>query len=130
MSSEKKKPTVFIVEDNEFHLRLARDLLEAHGMRVLHSAAPMEAIALIERSKPDLILMDLSLKEANGLEIVRRLKENPKTADIPVIALTAHATKRDEANARAAGCNGFIVKPINTRLFPKQIIDNLKASEG
>ncbi|MGB9791546.1 MAG: response regulator [Thermacetogeniaceae bacterium] len=130
MKSEKKKPTVFIVEDNEFHLRLARDLLEAHGMRVLHSPTPAEAMKLIEMSKPDLIIMDLSLKEANGLEIVKKLKENPKTSDIPVVALTAHATKRDEANARAAGCNDFIVKPINTRLFPKQIIDNLKASES
>lgn len=130
MHSGKRKPVIFIVEDNEFHLRLARDLLEAHGMQVLHSSSPGEAIQLIERVLPDLIVMDISLKEANGLDIVRKIRENPVTYRIPIVALSAHATKKDEAYARAAGCNDFIVKPVNTRLFPKQIIDNLGDSEN
>lgn len=129
MHSGKRKPVIFIVEDNEFHLRLARDLLEAHGMQVLHSSSPVEALRQIERVMPDLIVMDISLKEANGLDVVRKIRENPVTSRIPIVVLSAHATKKDEAHARAAGCNDFIVKPVNTRLFPKQIIDNLGDSE-
>lgn len=130
MPCGKRKPVILIVEDNEFHLRLARDLLEAHGMQVVYPPAPAEAIPLIERLMPDLIVMDISLKEANGLDILKKIRENPVTSRIPIVALSAHATKRDEANARAAGCNDFIVKPVNTRLFPKQIMANLGSSKN
>ncbi len=125
MHSRKSKPLIFIIEDNEFHLRLARDLLVAHGMQILHASDPQEAVILIEKTRPDLILLDISLKEANGLDLAREIKGNPLLSHIPIVALSAHATKKDEANARAAGCDDFIVKPINTRLFPRQIADKL-----
>ncbi|HHW39762.1 MAG TPA: response regulator [Syntrophomonadaceae bacterium] len=125
MHSRKSKPLIFIIEDNEFHLRLARDLLVAHGMQVLHTSNPQEAVTQIENSRPDLILIDISLKEANGLDIARKIKGNPLLSHIPIVALSAYATKKDEENARAAGCDDFIVKPVNTRLFPRQIADNL-----
>jgi len=125
MRNRKSKPIIFVIEDNETHLRLVRDLLVAHGMQVLHSSNPQEAIMVIEKARPDLILMDISLKEANGLDIAREIKGNPILSHIPIVALSAHATKKDEENARSAGCDDFILKPVNTRLFPRQIADNL-----
>jgi CheY-like chemotaxis protein len=127
--SVKHKAQVIVIEDNEIHLRLVGDLLLAHGLDVLRPTDPLEALPLIEKSNPDLVLLDISLKEINGLEIARKLKANPLTARIPVVALSAHATKRDEENALAAGCAGFIVKPIDTRLFPGQVTSFLKPEE-
>ena len=127
--SVKHKPRVFVIEDNLVHLRLVGDLLPAHGLEVLRETDPLEVLPLIEKNNPDLVLLDISLKEINGLEIARKLKASPLTARIPVVALSAHATKRDEENALAAGCAGFIVKPIDTRLFPGQVADFLKSGE-
>ena len=119
MNRGENAPLILIVEDNEVHIRLMCDLLTRHGMRVISCKNPREAISLIQKSKPDLILMDISLKEMSGLELTQIIKKTPSIARIPVVALTAHATKRDQENARSAGCVGFITKPINTRLFPK-----------
>ena len=76
---------------------------------------------MLERESVDLVLMDIQLPGMDGLEITRRLKADPRTAGIPVVALTAHAQENDEARAREAGCEGYITKPIRLAQFPAQV---------
>lgn len=121
MNKEGNAPLILIVEDNKMHIRLMCDLLHAYGMRVIVCNNPWNTISFIQKNKPDLILMDISLQEINGLELTQIIKKTPSIASIPVVALTAHATKREQENARSAGCTGFITKPINTRVFPRKI---------
>ena len=108
---------ILVVEDNLMNLELVSDLLAAHGYRVLQAQGGYEALAVAAREQPDLILTDLQLPEMDGLEATRLLKQNRNTRHIGVVALTAHAMRGDEERARAAGCSGYIAKPINTRKF-------------
>jgi CheY-like chemotaxis protein len=112
---------VLLVEDNEANRELATALLEAGGQTVLQAGTGEEAIKLAVSESPALVLMDISLPGMDGLTVTRILKQNPKTEHIPVVALTAHAMKGDEAKALAAGCVGYITKPIDTRTFSKSI---------
>lgn len=120
MNKEDNAPLILIIEDNEVHIRLMCDLLLSHGMHAIPCNEPMEAISFIQKNKPDLILMDISLKEISGLELTRIIKKTC-VDNVPIVALTAHATKKDQKNAMSAGCAGFITKPIDTRLFPEKI---------
>jgi CheY-like chemotaxis protein len=106
-----------VVEDNSANMKLATNLLEAGGYNVLQAFSAEEAIKRAEPEQPSLILMDISLPGIDGLTATKVLKNNPATAHIPVVALTAHAMKDDEAKAREAGCDAYILKPIDTRSF-------------
>jgi PAS domain S-box-containing protein len=118
LSSETvNRPTVMVVEDNSANMKLATNLLEAGGYNVLQAFSAEEAIKRAEPEQPSLILMDISLPGIDGLTATKVLKNNPATAHIPVVALTAHAMKDDEAKAREAGCDAYILKPIDTRSF-------------
>lgn len=119
---------ILVVEDNELNMELVRDLLGFGGYEVLEAGDARSAIALAEREAPDLILMDVQLPGMDGLTATRILKETETTARIPVVALTAHAMKGDAEKAFAAGCSGYITKPINTRSFAEEIGDFLKAA--
>ncbi len=124
---------ILIVEDNLMNMELATDLLEASGYVVIQSVVAEEGIKLARVESPDLILMDVGLPGMDGLEATGGLKQNPTTKDIPVIAMTAHAMKGDEEKAVAAGCAGYITKPIDTREFPKamaRFIDSPGAHKG
>jgi CheY-like chemotaxis protein len=112
---------ILIVEDNPMNMELATDLLDASGYVVIQAGTAEEAVGLAGAESPDLILLDISLPGMDGLEATGVLKQGPKTKDIPVIAMTAHAMKGDEEKALAAGCAGYITKPIDTREFPKEI---------
>ncbi len=112
---------ILIVEDNQMNMELATDLLEASGYVVIQAEAAEEGIELARVESPDLILMDISLPGMDGLQATGVLKHDPKTKDIPVIAMTAHAMKGDEEKALTAGCTGYITKPIDTREFPKAV---------
>jgi CheY-like chemotaxis protein len=114
--------TILVVDDNAMNLKLARMLLEAKGYKIHTAADGFEALKLAEELHPlHLILLDIQLPGIDGLEVARRLKENPATREIPVVALTAYAMKGDEEKARAAGCDGYITKPIDTTKLPVQI---------
>jgi len=108
---------VLVVEDNESNMKVVTDLLVAFGYDVIQSFSAEEAIQRAEPEHPSLILMDISLPGMDGLTATKVLKNNPATAHIPVVALTAHAMKDDEARAREAGCDAYILKPIDTRSF-------------
>ena len=109
--------TVLIVEDNELNMTLFHDLLDAHGYRTLQTRNGMDALRIARERRPDLILMDIQLPEVSGLEVTRWLKDDEELRDIPVIAVTAFAMKGDEERIRAAGCDGYIAKPIDYKDF-------------
>ena len=112
---------ILIVEDNERNLKLLRDVLEYAGYDVRVARTAEDGIALAVKEPPDLVLMDLQLPGIDGMEALRRLRENPRTADIPVVAVTAQAMKQDRERALEVGFNGYIEKPISVRAFPGQV---------
>ena len=114
---DKNRHKVLVVEDNESSMKVVTDFLVAFGYEVIQSFSAEEAIQRAEPEQPSLILMDISLPGMDGLTATKVLKNNPATAHIPVVALTAHAMKDDEARAREAGCDAYILKPIETRSF-------------
>lgn len=103
---------VLVVEDVEMNRELMVQLLEDQ-YEVIEAVNGQEGVEAAERERPKLILMDLSLPVMNGWEATRRLKANPELKSIPVIALTAHAMKGDRETALAAGCDDYLVKPID-----------------
>jgi len=113
--------TVLIIEDNRRNMLLIRDLLHMHGFRTLEASDGEDGITCAKAESPDLILMDLQLPGMDGLTATRLLRQDPLTARIPVVALTAHAMKGDRERALEAGCAGYIAKPIDTRRFLAQI---------
>ena len=112
---------ILLVEDNEVNRRLAGFLLRSQGYQVLEAATAQEAFEIIKAERPDLILMDVQLPEMDGLEATRKLKEDPATRDIPVVAVTSYAMKGDREKALAAGCAGYITKPIDKATFVQEI---------
>jgi two-component system cell cycle response regulator DivK len=109
---------ILIVEDNEKNLTLLRDLLQFKGYRTLEAGTAEVGIALASAHRPDLILMDIQLPGMDGLAALGRLKAEPSTAAIPVIALTAFAMKDDRERFLGAGFDGYLGKPINVKEFP------------
>jgi two-component system, cell cycle response regulator DivK len=105
-----KAPLILVVDDDPSSLMLATAALEGDGFAVAGADSAEEARMLISKRTPQLILMDVRLPGMDGLEFTKELKSKPKTAGIPVIALTAHAMPLYERAARAAGCDGFISK--------------------
>jgi CheY-like chemotaxis protein len=108
---------ILVVDDNPANLKLACDVLEFEDYRVLKASDAEEAAEIIRQVPPDLILMDIGLPGMDGLTMTRLLKADEKTRHIVVVALTAYAMKGDEEKTRAAGCDGYITKPIDTRNF-------------
>jgi two-component system cell cycle response regulator DivK len=108
---------ILIVEDNELNMRLLNDVLEVHGYAILKTGTGEEAIDLARREQPDVILMDIQLPDISGLEATRRLKEDPATQGIPVIAVTAFAMSGDERKIRDSGCDAYVSKPIMLQPF-------------
>ena len=113
--------TVLVVEDNPMNMQLSTDLLQIAGYGVIQAQTAEKGIELAKDKSPALILMDISLPGMDGLEASRMLKNDPDTRKIPIVALTAHAMKSDEERVFAAGCDGFITKPIDTRAF-KEVV--------
>jgi two-component system, cell cycle response regulator DivK len=116
---------ILIVDDNPQNLKLVRVLLADEGYQVKTAVDAEEALALLETFMPRLILMDLQLPGMDGLELTRRLKADPARRGIVIVALTAYAMKGDEAKARAAGCEGYVTKPIDVDALPRLIAGHL-----
>jgi CheY-like chemotaxis protein len=121
---------ILVVEDNERNLKLVRDVLEYVGYDVRVARTAEDGIALAVKERPDLVLMDLQLPGIDGMEALRQLRENVRTADIPVVAVTAQAMKQDRERALEAGFNGYIEKPISIRAFPDQVRSFLSDGVG
>jgi len=119
---------VLVVEDNPANQLLAASVLEREGIEVDLAGTASEATECINTMLPALILMDLQLPGQNGLDFTRQLKANPTTAVIPIVALTANAMNGDREMALAAGCDGYISKPIDTRTFGALVRQYLAAA--
>ena|SRR5256886_1046418 len=109
--------TILVVDDHPTNLKLCKVMLSVDGYEVHTAADAEEALVLLGTVHPGLILMDLQLPGLDGLELTRRLKADPATRDIVIVALTAYAMKGDEQKALDAGCDGYVAKPIDTRLL-------------
>src|ERR1700709_1810815 len=120
---------ILIVDDNPTNLKLVTFLVKAHGYDVDTPVAAAAAVAAIREKRPTVILMDLQLPGIDGLELTRRLKADPNTRSIPIIALTAYAMKGDLEKARAAGCDDYVTKPIDTRTLPEVIARHVARAE-
>jgi two-component system, cell cycle response regulator DivK len=120
---------ILVVEDNERNLKLLRDVLEYAGYDVRVARTAEDGITSAVSEPPDLVLMDLQLPGIDGMEALRQLRESSRTADIPVIAVTAQAMKQDRERALDAGFNGYVEKPISVRAFPDQVRRFLSGGE-
>jgi two-component system cell cycle response regulator DivK len=111
-------PLVLIVDDSDRNRKLARDVLRSAQFRTLEAATAAEGIALASEHLPDVILMDLRLPDLDGTEAARMLRAEPRTSDIPVVAVTALPLDARDEWLSDAGFAGYIVKPIDTDAFP------------
>jgi CheY-like chemotaxis protein len=121
-----KRNRILVVEDNPSNLDLARMVLEGNGFTVDTAANGQEGLEKARHLRPDLILMDMQLPGVDGLAVTRQLKADPATASIKVVALTANALKGSEEQALAAGCSGYIAKPIELKKFMLQVTNFLE----
>jgi CheY-like chemotaxis protein len=112
---------ILLVEDNPVNRPLAVFLLRSQGYQVREATTAPEAFEMLNAEIPDLIVMDIQLPGMDGLETTRKLKEQPATADIPVIAVTSYAMKGDREKALAAGCVGYVTKPIDKNTFIQEV---------
>jgi two-component system cell cycle response regulator DivK len=112
---------VLIIEDNPQNLYLAGYLLETAGFEVVSAADGLSGVALAESAVPDIVLMDILLPGIDGYEATRRIKAVSGLAHVPVVALTAYSMEGDEAAALAAGCDGYISKPIDPADFVSRV---------
>ena len=119
--SERTAPRILVVDDSEAGLLLVSSVLSLAGFLVDTAVSSQEVLEQLKARTPDLILMDGQLPGQDGLALTRQLKADPATAGIPIVALTAHAMPADRDLALAAGCNGYISKPIDTRILPDQL---------
>src|SRR5918994_3298603 len=110
--------SILIVDDNPVNMKLIRILLMGEGYNVRTAADANEALAVLKDFTPALILMDIQLPGIDGLELTRRLKSDPATGAIKIVGLTAYAMKGDQERIIAAGCDGDLPKPIETRTLP------------
>jgi two-component system cell cycle response regulator DivK len=120
--------TILIVEDNAANMKLSTFVLESAGHHVLSATDAETGLALARAAHPDLILMDIQLPGMDGLEATALLKRDEATRAIPVVALTALAMKGDEERIRAAGCDGYIAKPMRYQEFLAAVAERLAAS--
>jgi CheY-like chemotaxis protein len=121
---------ILVVDDNPTNLKLVSDVLAYDGYRILKATDAEEAQQIIRESPPDLILMDIALPGMDGLTLTRQVKADEVTRHIVVVALTAFAMKGDDDKARAAGCDGYITKPIDTRKLSGLVAGYLADAAG
>lgn len=109
---------ILVVEDNDMNMQLVEYLLEEGGYQIVKATSGEEALTVARNGEPvNLILMDIHLPGMDGLSVVREMKSDPRTKDVPILALTAHAMRGDRDRFLEAGCDGYISKPIDVKTF-------------
>jgi CheY-like chemotaxis protein len=116
---------VLVIDDNPTNVKLLSFLLSSRGYQVSTAADADEALRVLGDQLPELIVMDIQLPGMDGLTLTRLLRNRPDTRGIAIVAVTAHAMKGDQESALAAGCDGFVTKPVDTRAFPDTVADHL-----
>jgi two-component system cell cycle response regulator DivK len=117
---------ILIVDDNPQNRKLARDVLEFAGFRTLEATGGVEGVAMALEQDPDLVLMDIRMPDLGGVEALRLLREDPRTADTPIVALTSSTMRGDEERFLSEGFDGYMQKPISVREFPDQVRAHLR----
>lgn len=119
---EDKGKCILVVDDNDDVRRLVKKVLQMSGYRVCEATGGEEALAAVEKEVPDLILMDIRMPgQFNGFETTSRLKDDARLQRVPIVALTASVMERDQRQALAVGCSGFIGKPIDITILPEMV---------
>lgn len=116
---------ILIVEDNEKNMKLTRDLLQYHGFMTIEATSAEDGLVLAREKLPALVLMDIQLPGMDGVTALAQLRSDVRTAQIPVVAMTASVMKEDRERFDKAGFDGFIMKPIDVRAFPQQVRDHV-----
>jgi len=112
---------ILVIEDNETNMYLIKFMLEKSGYEVIEAREGTVGVELAVKEKPDLIIMDLQLPDIDGLEATKRIRASEADTEIPIVALTSFAMAGDREKALAAGCTGYIEKPINPETFIAEI---------
>ena len=120
---------VLIVEDNAVSRELLRELLEPRGYTVIEACDGQEALRMIEQTEPDLLLLDIGMPVLDGFAVVRKIRENPRLAALPVVAVTAYAMQGDRENALNSGFDGYLSKPVNARALSNELERLLRKRE-
>ena len=121
---------ILVVEDNEQNQKLARDVLQVKGYRVLVAESAEAGLPVALKEKPDLVLMDIHLPGMNGMEALGKLRADPATKAIPVLAFTASVMPQDRREIMSAGFDGFLSKPVNLKEFLETIAATLAGSKS
>ncbi len=121
------KRTILVIEDNEQNMYLCTYILTSRGYEVVQARSGRDGIASALEHQPDLIILDIQLPEMDGYAVARELKGNPETQSIPVVAVTSYAMMGDRERILAAGCEGYMEKPINPETFMGEIENHLPA---
>ena len=116
---------ILVVEDQEDNRRILRDLLGNAGYELIEAESGEEALAVLAKERPDLILMDIQLPVMDGYEATRRIRSDPEMKGIPIIAVTSYALAGDEAKALNAGCNAYVAKPFSPRALLAKVREYL-----
>ena len=112
---------LLVAEDNPVNRELLRELLENRGYSVIEACNGQEALDMVEQSQPDLLLLDIGMPVLDGFAVVRKIRENPSLARLPVLAVTAYAMRDDRNNVLNAGFDGYLSKPINARELANEL---------
>jgi len=122
--------SILVVDDNELNLKLAQQILTVDGYQVTAAARGQQAIEMACTHRPDLILLDIRLPDIDGLEVLRRLRSLPETKDVLIVAMTAQAMPDEIDRFVAAGCDGYIQKPISIQSFRAEVQRQLSTVPG
>ena len=117
---------ILIVDDNENNRKLARDVLEFAGFSTVEASGGVEGVALAIEHQPAVVLMDIRMPDMNGTEALKLLRDDSRTAEIPIVALTSSTMRGDEERFVREGFDGYLAKPISVREFPDQVRGFLK----
>jgi two-component system, cell cycle response regulator DivK len=112
---------ILIVDDNENNRKLAHDVLEFAGFDTIEATGGIEGVALAQEHLPALVLMDIRMPDLSGTEALNLLREDPRTAKIPIVALTSSTMHGDEERFLKEGFDGYLAKPISVKEFPDQV---------
>jgi CheY-like chemotaxis protein len=113
--------TVLIAEDNAVNRELLRELLELRGYAVLEACDGKEALQMIEQAQPELLLLDIGMPVMDGFAAIRKIRENPRLAQLPVVAVTAYAMRGDREKILNSGFDGYLSKPVNARSLAEEL---------
>lgn len=118
---EEKPQTILLVEDDDTNRKLVRVILGGKRYRIREATSADQALEMLRAAKPDLILLDIRLGDSSGLDVIRAIRADPAFRDVPTVAITAQAMKNDESRFLAEGFDGYMSKPLDTRLLPEVV---------